>query len=93
MNKESIREGTLKRLKNRLCRLIIASRTKGIGKGKWKWERTYESTSGQEQTDQDQSESSNKKMLDNQSKKGGKKKFDKRKIQCYNYNKWGHFPY
>lgn len=34
-----------------------------------------------------------KKMLDNQSKKGGRKKFDKRKIQCYNYNKWGHFPY
>jgi len=63
MNKESMREGTLKRLKNRLCRLIIASRTKGIGKGKWKWERTYESTSGQEQTDQDQSESSNKKNV------------------------------
>ena len=31
--------------------------------GTRKWERTYESTSGQEQTDQDQSESSNKKNV------------------------------
>ena len=75
---------------------IAAGGWKKKGKGKWKWGRSGGvgiSSNGQDQyhTDLDQGESSNRRSAGQAQNKGGKKKFDKRKVQRYNYNKWGHF--
>lgn len=75
---------------------IAAGGWKKKGKGKWKWGRSGGvgiSSNGQDQyhTDLDQGESSNRRSGGQAQNKGGKKKFDKRKVQRYNYNKWGHF--
>jgi hypothetical protein len=60
---------------------------KGKGKGK---DGKYNSgkSSQNHQEDQDQTESSSKK---GGSKGGGKRKFDRKKLRCFNCNKIGHF--
>jgi len=55
------------------------------GKGKWKGSGQGSSSSG----NHNQNKETNKKSGGNH--KVGKKKFNKKEIQCYNYQKWGHF--
>lgn len=63
------------------------------GKGKWRGGKNSGDGGGKSYHHQDSQhgESSNSKQGNYSHAKGDKKKFGKRKIQCYNCHKWGHF--
>ncbi|MCI25223.1 hypothetical protein A2U01_0046413, partial [Trifolium medium] len=70
----------------------------GQGKNKWKGEKNkgkseYNSDQHHQNGEHDQNESSSKGKESFWKSKNGGKKSDKSKIQCYSYDKWGHYAF
>nr|XP_012575456.1 uncharacterized protein LOC105853018 [Cicer arietinum] len=62
------------------------------GKRKFKWYKKYDSDEETGDSDDRSGSSRNQNISDNNNKNSnGKKKFNKKGIQCYNCKKWGHF--